>query len=933
VIAISDEAKERIAEGIGYYIQQITMTLTDGTVFYIQNEDLLGDTGYEIEDATSSSGKLDVGSAIINTCRFTLVNFDDKFSGYEFYGAKLIVKAGIQLSNTIEYLDKGRFTVTDSVHSDGAVSITAYDNMFLFDRSYAESSLVYPATLAQIVNDACTVCGVPNAAQAFDNSSIVVAERPDDKALTFREVISWCAQIAGCYARINRAGSLTFGWYDIANIGNDSGTSYHDVTGVVSLKAGTDDTVITGVRVSVKAENNEEDDYVSSFGTNGYVIEFSGNGFITKANANTIIQSVGRKLVGMRFRKMEVTHLSDPSFEAGDIFRCPTNKGTEELLVNDAGLLINDKQLMVSKKGLHYWGIVSYTKFTAGGNQVSRADSEDVAVNSAARYSEITKAVLESRKELRREITQRELAVQQLAERLANSSGLFITADVQPDGSTIYYAHNKETLAESDIVWKFTAEAFAISTDGGQTYPYGLDISGTAILSKIYTIGLDADYITTGSLVGRDAQGNVVFSFNAETGQMWMKSSQIDVSNTQTLDDALSAIDTKAGNAQVAAGAAQTTADNATAAAAAAQTTASGAESTANAASQTADDALAAAQAAETNAKALVVTLSRDSFVIPTDSDGNNGDYTGCHTVVSVQWGANDVTADADITIDDGSGVLRVNDNPLEVNGKLLRVYGGHITSRWDPNTYTYTVTESRADIAVVTFTVSYGGKTVTKQLNVIKALQGLQGEQGEAGQDGTSGVSVISVDVYYAVSTSSTIAPTTGWSTDQPTWADGKYIWFKTLTAYSTGTTTESEPACITGSAGYPGETGVGIDSIEEEYYLSESDSEQTGGTWSTTATWETGKYLWQRLKITYDDEQETVKYTDPTLAQAINDANQRAEDAQEEVRNLDIGGVNLIRVSNTLLFNNYYFWANLIVNGTQLAVNSKSLWTRTAP
>ena len=277
--------------------------------------------------------------------------------------------------------------------------------------------------------------------------------------------------------------------------------------------------------------------------------------------------------------------------------------------------------------------------------------------------------------------------------------------------------------------------------------------------------------------------------------------------------------------------------------------------------------------------------------------------------------------------------MLRVNDHPLEVNGKLLRIYGGHITSRWDPDTYTYTVTDSRADIAVVTFTVSYGGKTVTKQLNVIKALQGLQGEQGEAGQGGTNGVSVISVDVYYAVSTSSTIAPTTGWSTDQPQWEDGKYIWFKTITAYSTGTTTESEPACITGSAGYPGETGVGIDSIEEEYYLSDSDSEQTGGTWSTTATWETGKYLWQRLKITYDDAQATVKYTDPTLAQAINDANQRAEDAQEEVRNLDIGGVNLIRVSNTLLFDNYYFWANLIVNGTQLAVNSKKLWTRTAP
>lgn len=944
MIALSNAAKARVAEGIGFYIQQITMTLKNGTVFYITNEDILGDSGIEIEDATSSSGKLDVGAAIINSCRFTLMNFDDKFTGHEFYGASLIVKVGIELDGSIEYLDKGRFTVTDAVYSDASVSITAYDNMTKFDRNYSDSHLVYPTTIGSIVNDACTVCGVVNATQTFTNSNLVILTRPDDNALTFREVLSWCAQIAGCFARINRSGQLELKWYDVANIGNDSAsqaTVYHNVTGVFSQKTGTDDTVITGLRATVKSDVNGENDITYHYGVSGYEIEFSGNAFITKDNAMSILQTVGNKIVGMRFRKMEITHLSDPSFEAGDLVRIPSGRGYDDgLAVNSKQLMVNNKELLVSKRGLYFWGIVSYTKFTAGSSQTTRSDSEEVAINSAARYSEITKAVLAGRESLSREITAREEAVRQLAERIATSSGLYITEDVQPDQSVIYYAHNKPTLAESDIVWKFTAEAFAISTDGGETYPYGLDVSGTAILSRIYTIGLDADYITTGSLIGRDSGGNTVFSFNAETGQIWIKSSQIDVSASQSLDDALSAIDTKAGNAQTEAANATTAAGNAQTTATNAATVAGNAVTTANEASQTADDALAAAQAAETNAKALVVTLSRDSFVIPTDDDGDGGDYTGCSTVVGVQWGNTDVTADADITITDGTGILLVNGKQLIVNAKPLKVCAGDITSSWDPDTHTYTVTESRADIAIVTFTVTYAGKTITKQLNIVKAMQGMQGVPGQDGQDGAAGVSVISVDVWYAISTSSTIAPTTGWSTDQPQWEDGKYIWFKTITAYSTGTTSESEPACITGSAGYPGETGVGIDSIEEQYYLNTSDTETPDPDspgWSTTPTWESGKFLWSRLKITYDDEQATVKYTDPVLAQAINDANQRAENVQTELNNMELGGVNLIRVANTLLFDNYYFYANLLVNGTQLATYNggtrKNLWSRIAP
>lgn len=937
MIALSNAAKEKVALGVGYYVQQITMTLTDGTVFYVTNSDILGDSGIEIEDATSSNGSLDVGSAIINSCRFTLQNFDDKFTGHEYYGASLVVIVGIPLGDdSIEYVDKGRYTVVESSIMDGAIGITAYDNMAKFDRDYSESQLAYPATVQQIVADACRVCGVSNGTGTFTNRNVAIPEKPSTDSLTFRMVISWCAQIAGCFARIDKTGALTFKWYDVANIGNynSSSTTFHDITGTFSRSSGTDDTVVTGLRAMVKPDENGEDDLTFSYGISGYVVEFSGNEFITQDNAPSILQTVGAKIVGMRYRRLEITHLSDPSFEAGDICRIPSGKGYDDgLEVNSAQLVVNGSEMLVSKRGLYYWGIVSYTKFVAGGSQTTRSDSEDVAINSAARYSEISRAIVSGRESIQREISARELAVQNLAERLATSSGLYITPSVQPDGSTIYYAHNKANLTESDIIWKFTAEAFAISTDGGASYPYGLDVSGTAILDRIYAVGIDADYITTGQLTGVDNEGNTVFSFNAETKKIWIKSSEIEMTGGGALDTALSTLDTKAGNAQSTANAATQTANSAVSAASNAQTTATNASNTANAASQTAAEALSTAQSAETNAKALVANLSRDNFIIPTLSDGSGGDYSGCVSRLSVQWGSTDVTDDADITINDGSGIVLANSKKLVVNGKELRSYGGDITSIWNPTTHTYTVTDSRADIAVATFTITYSEKTLTKTINVIKAMQGAQGAQGEPGEDGISGVSVISVDVWYYVSTSAEM-PTGGtWSTNQPQWQDGKYIWFKTVTAYSNGNTTESQPACITGSAGYTGETGVGIDSVEEQYYLSTSETSLAGGNWSTIPSWDTGKFLWNRLKITYDDESSTVKYTDAVLAQAINDANQRAEDAQNELANMELGGVNLVRISNTLLFDDYYFYDYLAVNGVALTVNDKELELRIYP
>lgn len=126
---------------------------------------------------------------------------------------------------------------------------------------------------------------------------------------------------------------------------------------------------------------------------------------------------------------------------------------------------------------------------------------------------------------------------------------------------------------------------------------------------------------------------------------------------------------------------------------------------------------------------------------------------------------------------------------------------------------------------------------------------------------DGKDGVGINTVDVEYAKSSSNTTAPTSGWQTTAPAWEDGKYIWSRTKTVLTDGSTEYTKAVCITGGKGATGSTGVGVKSIVEQYYLSSSPTSRTGGSWSTTRpTWKDGWYIWTRSVITYTNGTSTT-------------------------------------------------------------------------
>lgn len=152
----------------------------------------------------------------------------------------------------------------------------------------------------------------------------------------------------------------------------------------------------------------------------------------------------------------------------------------------------------------------------------------------------------------------------------------------------------------------------------------------------------------------------------------------------------------------------------------------------------------------------------------------------------------------------------------------------------------------------------------------------------------------VKTVQVQYALSDSSTVAPESGWSNVAPEWQDDKYMWQKTVTIFMNDMQIESEPTCIQGANGKDGtngtngkdgtdgKDGLGIEKLETQYYLSTSNKTCTGGSWKNTQDkWTANHYIWTRTKITWSDN--SVTYSEPILAEGLNTANENANSANE--------------------------------------------------
>ena len=105
-------------------------------------------------------------------------------------------------------------------------------------------------------------------------------------------------------------------------------------------------------------------------------------------------------------------------------------------------------------------------------------------------------------------------------------------------------------------------------------------------------------------------------------------------------------------------------------------------------------------------------------------------------------------------------------------------------------------------------------------------------------------------------------------------------------------------------GPTGPTGATGTGVASMTQQYYMSDSKTTQTGGSWvESMPTWSNGKYLWTRYKVVYKNPTSTV-YTTPVCDsswEAVNEESIKRQSAIETKANEITSKVSETYVSNS--------------------------------
>lgn len=480
---VSNAFKQALEDGNRNYQCTAEIILTDNTQVTLTNANLLIN-GLSIKDNASDDGDFTaLGSVIVNAVEIRANNLSGTYSDYDFRDGIITIYVGLIVGTTVESIKIGTYIINEASIQKSVLSLYCLDYLSKFDKPYSNSTLVYPATLASILSNACIDCGVVLASTTFPNSTLTIATAPQTD-LTYREVVSFIATIAGCFTKCNANGQLVLQWFD--------SNAEHDLTALSSYDYSVSDITITGIKIITQTISESETTEVEHlFGTDDYIITIENNPFITESNVTTIGNYLVSQIAGLTFRIANISHLSDPTIEAGDV------------------------AVVTDRHGNTYNILVTSTTFNVSSYQETKCSAVEPVEKTVTRFTETQKTYATAKQLIKQEKTARQQMGQDLTNAINAKAGMYETRVQESGGGYTYYLHDKPLLANSTAVIKVTNEAVAVTPDYQAATPtwYGLTVNGNFIANIMSTIGINFDWGTGGTLtLGGANNGNGVLT-------------------------------------------------------------------------------------------------------------------------------------------------------------------------------------------------------------------------------------------------------------------------------------------------------------------------------------------------------------------------------------------------------------------------------------
>ena len=488
---VSTEFRKKVENGSACYAYA-NVVLRNGTKLTLDPSKDFRIDGNSI--TTNGGSSFPLGVALSRTIELNLDNYDGRFDAIDFYGAEITLFTGMTLDDgSVEKIKEGIFSVVEPTTPGSTITLVAADYMAKTSDSYVANT-TFPATIFNIYRDVCIQCNLVAGSAKFTNGDFVVDAISEN--VTCREMLGYIAMIAGGNAMCDSNGSVIIKSYDFSGLKKSDGT--YDYTKAQNFSGfqknpsiSTDMIRITGV----KAENDDGDEKQSYIvGSEDYCFLIE-NPLISGKEAQAL-QLIGNVIVGLEFYTFSGDHISNPLAE------------------------FMDPCFVQDMKGNLFFSVLSNITYTYLGSTSISCDTdspETVKSQKATSGSKVYQNLKKQQQVIKKEF---EKQMDALEKQVSNAPGTYISSEVQPDGSSIYYLHDKPTLAESKSVFKITADTITASTDGGKTWNGGFTVDGVMIAKIMTTIGINFDWGVGGTLIIQDRNGKQTVYMDAETGEV-----------------------------------------------------------------------------------------------------------------------------------------------------------------------------------------------------------------------------------------------------------------------------------------------------------------------------------------------------------------------------------------------------------------------------
>ena len=488
---VSTEFREKVENGSACYAYA-NVVLRNGTKLTLDPSKDFRIDGNSI--TTNGGSSFPLGVALSRTIELNLDNYDGRFDAIDFYGAEITLFTGMTLDDgSVEKIKEGIFSVVEPTTPGSTIALVAADYMAKTSDSYVANT-TFPATVFNIYRDVCIQCNLVAGSAKFTNGDFVVDAISEN--VTCRDMLGYIAMIAGGNAICDSNGAVIIKSYDFSGLKKSDGT--YDYTKAQNFSGfqknpsiSTDMIRITGV----KAENDDGDEKQSYIvGSEDYCFLIE-NPLISGKEAQAL-QLIGNVIVGLEFYTFSGDHISNPLAE------------------------FMDPCFVQDMKGNLFFSVLSNITYTYLGSTSISCDTdspETVKSQKATSGSKVYQNLKKQQQVIKKEF---EKQMDALEKQVSNAPGTYISSEVQPDGSSIYYLHDKPTLAESKSVFKITADTITASTDGGKTWNGGFTVDGVMIAKIMTTIGINFDWGVGGTLIIQDRNGKQTVYMDAETGEV-----------------------------------------------------------------------------------------------------------------------------------------------------------------------------------------------------------------------------------------------------------------------------------------------------------------------------------------------------------------------------------------------------------------------------